>query len=187
MEVVPTADGEEDGVLWLRCPGCQGYLPKIDSGGLTSRRREEAAPGSPADSRRDAAPATGGRQGWPGADEAGVAGGAGEADDEEATGEDSDDGDEADEDGVAAAAAAGAVATTVEEPPLSLDEADFSRALPYRPWESYEVGAVIHHLAWGDFGVVRAKETLPGRRQAIKVQFEKSGVVRLIEQSREES
>ena len=41
MEVVPTADGEEDGVIWLRCPGCQGYLPKIDSGGLSSRRQEE--------------------------------------------------------------------------------------------------------------------------------------------------
>lgn len=185
MEVVPTADGEEDGVIWLRCPGCQGYLPKIDSGGLASRRREEAAPAPPAGFDRDAAPATGGRRGWPGAHEDGGAseGGVDEAGDEGAAGDDGDASDEDDE----AGAADGATATAVEEPPLSLDEADLSRAVPYRPWESYEVGAVIHHLAWGDFGVVRAKETLPGRRQAIKVQFEKSGVVRLIEQSREES
>jgi hypothetical protein len=187
MEVVPTADGEEDGVIWLRCPGCQGYLPKIDSGGLSSRRRPEAASSPPADSRRDAAPAPGGRDGWPGADEAGGAGGLSEADDAGAAGDDGDDGDEDDEDGAASVAAGAAAATAVEEPPLSLDEADLSRAVPYRPWESYEVGTVVHHLAWGDFGVVRAKETLPGRRQAIKVQFEKSGVVRLIEQSREES
>lgn len=186
MEVVPTADGEEDGVIWLRCPGCQGYLPKFDSGGLASHRHEEAAPSPPAGAGRDAEPASGGRKGWTGADEAGGVGGAGETD-EEAAGDDSDDVDEHGEDGAAVAPADGAAATAVEEPPLSLDEADLSRAVPYRPWASYEVGTVIHHLAWGDFGVVRAKETLPGRRQAIKVQFEKSGVVRLIEQSREES
>lgn len=187
MEVVPTADGEEDGVIWLRCPGCQGYLPKIDSGGLASRRRQETAPGPPIDTSRDAAPELGGRTAWPDAGETGDAGGTGGsegADDAETAGDDDDD---ADEDGAAAAAADEAAATAVEEPPLSLDEADLSRAVPYRPWESYEVGAVIHHLAWGDFGVVLAKETLPGRRQAIKVQFEKSGVVRLIEQSREET
>ncbi len=52
---------------------------------------------------------------------------------------------------------------------------------PYRPWETYEVGQCIQHLAWEDCGVVVAKEELPGGRQVIKCFFEEAGVVRLIE------
>jgi len=34
MEVVPTSDGDDDdGVIWFRCPQCQGFLPKL-SGAL---------------------------------------------------------------------------------------------------------------------------------------------------------
>ena len=30
MEVVPTNDGDDDdGVIWYRCPQCQGFLPKL--------------------------------------------------------------------------------------------------------------------------------------------------------------
>ena len=29
MEVVPTGDGDDDGVVWFRCPQCQGFLPKL--------------------------------------------------------------------------------------------------------------------------------------------------------------
>ena len=29
MAVVPTSEGDDDGVVWLRCPRCHGYLPKI--------------------------------------------------------------------------------------------------------------------------------------------------------------
>jgi len=33
MEVVPTGDGEDDdGVIWFRCPQCQGFLPKLSGG-----------------------------------------------------------------------------------------------------------------------------------------------------------
>ena len=40
MEVVPTSDGDEDdGVIWFRCPQCQGFLPK-----LRGRDTEEQAP-----------------------------------------------------------------------------------------------------------------------------------------------
>ncbi len=31
MEVVPTGDGDDDGVIWYRCPQCQGFLPKLSS------------------------------------------------------------------------------------------------------------------------------------------------------------
>ena len=33
MEVVPTSDGEEDdGVIWFRCPQCQGFLTQAERG-----------------------------------------------------------------------------------------------------------------------------------------------------------
>ena len=33
MEVVSGGDPEEDdGVTWYRCPGCQGFLPKLTAG-----------------------------------------------------------------------------------------------------------------------------------------------------------
>ncbi len=64
-----------------------------------------------------------------------------------------------------------------------LAETDVSEAAPYRPWETYEVGQCIHHLAWGDCGVVVVKEDLPGGRKIIKCYFEEAGIVRLIEQA----
>ena len=37
MEVVPTSDGDDDdGVIWFRCPQCQGFLPKLSGGDLQS-------------------------------------------------------------------------------------------------------------------------------------------------------
>jgi hypothetical protein len=29
MDLVPTDDGGDDGVIWLRCPECRGFLPKF--------------------------------------------------------------------------------------------------------------------------------------------------------------
>ena len=58
---------------------------------------------------------------------------------------------------------------------------DPATAVPYRPWESYEVGQCVLHLAWDDCGVVVAKELLPGGRQVVKCWFQGAGVVRLIE------
>jgi len=64
-----------------------------------------------------------------------------------------------------------------------LAESDVSAAVPYRPWDTYEVGQCVNHLAWDDCGVVVAKESLPGGRKAIKCYFEDAGVIRLIEQA----
>jgi len=64
-----------------------------------------------------------------------------------------------------------------------LAEMDVLEAAPYRPWEVYEVGNCINHLAWNDCGVVVAKEELPGGRKIIKCYFEEAGIVRLIEQA----
>lgn len=44
MEVIPTDDGGDDGVIWLRCPECQGFLPKFTGdGGAGPAPRERSA------------------------------------------------------------------------------------------------------------------------------------------------
>ena len=82
---------------------------------------------------------------------------------------------------------------TADSPPASteplheyaalLAEKDPLTAVPYRPWQTYELQQCVHHLAWDDCGVVVGKESLPGGRRVIKVYFEEAGVVRLIEGS----
>jgi len=153
MSVVQTSEGEEDGVLWLRCPRCHGFLPKISDNVDRPPRVAEPAPGAgsgPAES-----PA-------PGFDEALPV-----ADPPEPPG----------------AAAAAVAAAALSPPPMP--DFDPETAIPYRPWDHFEIGTVIRHLAWDDYGVVLAKEILPGNRHAVKVQFERAGVVRLIEDSGE--
>jgi hypothetical protein len=155
MSVVPTSDGDDDGVVWLQCPSCKGFLPKVSSSADLQAAAEEAPP--PADgAEAPDAPTT----------EAPDAGG-----------------DDAGHDTPAAAE------TSAEEPPGPdpLADMDVSKAVPYRPWESYGEGDVIHHLAWDDYGVVVAKETLPGNRKVVQVRFADAGTVRLIEQEVEGS
>jgi hypothetical protein len=65
--------------------------------------------------------------------------------------------------------------------PDLLQDIDTSQAKPYQPNVVYEVGDVIHHRGWDDFGVVREKMSLPGNRRAILVQFAEHGELRLIE------
>ena len=46
MEVAPTADGDDDGVIWLRCPQCKGFLPRISGEGLDRSGRPDPASAS---------------------------------------------------------------------------------------------------------------------------------------------
>jgi hypothetical protein len=69
----------------------------------------------------------------------------------------------------------------VHEYAALLEGLDPQKSVPYRPWDNFEVGQCILHLAWEDCGVVVAKERLPGGRQVIKCYFSEAGVVRLIE------
>jgi len=62
----------------------------------------------------------------------------------------------------------------------ALDEIDTSRAVPYDPSRDYEVGDVLHHRGWDDYGVVEEKITLPGNRQTVRVRFSEHGVIQLI-------
>lgn len=66
-------------------------------------------------------------------------------------------------------------------PTAEQEEIDTSKAVTYEPTSSYSVGDVIHHRGWNDFGVVLAKEQLPGNRQVIRVRFMENGELQLIE------
>jgi hypothetical protein len=158
MEVVPTEDGEDDGVIWLRCPRCQGFLPKIGAA-----LQEEMAASGEEDGDADAAAPEPAEDGNAGTGEPAAKAAPGSAD---GTGEEAE---PPAEEGIPEAYTA------------MLAAMDVAEAVPYRPWNSYEVGDVIHHLAWDDCGVVVAKESLPGHRRIAKVYFEKNGIVRLIE------
>jgi hypothetical protein len=166
MEVVPTENGEDDGVIWLRCPRCQGFLPKV---GVTLP--EEGADVNGGEGTTDELVVESAESGEAG-ELTGTAG-VGTAGDKAET-------IAADAEGTSTVAG-----TTGESIPpeyeAMLAAMDASMAVPYRPWSTYEVGDTIHHLAWDDCGVVVAKEPLPGLRRVVKVYFEKNGLARLIE------
>ncbi len=163
MSVVPTSDGDDDGVVWLQCPSCKGFLPKVSSS-ADLRKPDAAADG--ADAEADPAPAASPAT----ADRSGLA--------DDGTSELSD---------VAAADESSRQEAREDEVPQPdpIADMDVSSAVAYRPWESYAEGDVIHHLAWDDYGVVLAKETLPGNRKVVLVKFAEAGTVRLIEQEGE--
>jgi len=161
MEVVPTDDGEEDNVLWLRCPCCQGYLPKISAGFKEALPRTETPAGNEetvAETNSNGA----------------ISGDVTSPPGEMALVEDEEPG--------ATLPVSERESEPIADYAAMLAEQDLTSAKPYRSWEQYEIGDVIHHLAWDDCGVVVAKETLPGNRRIVKVFFEKTGVVRLIEE-----
>lgn len=218
MEVVPTGEGDEDdGVIWFRCPQCQGFLPKLSGADLKPARGPVPPP--PASPRpvpvAAAAPGTDEELPWdsPADMMAARAAADGAVDDADlefpdiaavaavdplaagllAVGEDLadlseladltvDDG-ETEQEGPAERplGKAGVPAEPVHEYAALLEGLDPQKAVPYRPWDNFEVGQCILHLAWEDCGVVVAKERLPGGRQVIKCYFSEAGVVRLIE------
>ena len=185
MEVVPTDDGEDDGVIWLRCPRCQGFLPKIENGFADG---DQKAPAATADTSGMAGAVTDPQPAVPVVATTDPSTPAVVSSVEESTTTEI-------ESTTTAPAETGKPETssesTEEEIPAAyaakLAAMDVSRAVPYRPWDRYEEGDVIHHLAWDDCGVVVAKESLPGNRRIVKVYFERAGIVRLIEQADAES
>lgn len=217
MDVVPTSDGDDDdGVIWYRCPQCQGFLPKLKSTdpahteGASNEGPVPEAP-TPADPVSEepalepaSEPASEPLE-WDSpadmmasenvapisaepvealADDALDAA----ADDlvlPEVSEDPEKDKDVDPDDLLIGASESQEEPETEHEPILEyaamLAAQDPSTAVAYRPWESYEIGQCIHHLAWDDCGIVVTKEKLPGNRQIIKAFFEGAGVVRLIE------
>jgi len=109
MEVVK--QGSSKSVIWLKCPGCQGFLPYMP-------------------------------------DEA----------DENAQSE---------QDG--------------GEKELAIEDLDVENAKEYTERDTYEIGDVVHHRSWNDFGKVISRDSLPGNRRTIWVQFLRQGKIQLLE------
>lgn len=101
--------GSTEDVLWLKCPGCQGFLPYMPK-------------------------------------------------------EDLDDADR-----------------IPDEQSLALEDIEVERAREYSEDQEFEVGEVIHHRSWNDYGKIVAKDKLPGNRRTIWVQFIRQGRVQLLE------
>jgi hypothetical protein len=188
MEVIPTDDAGDDGVIWLRCPQCQGFLPKF-SGSLPP-----PAPSAPvkralgADQDEKAAPAEQPGERRAGRTSSSQAAPKAAAEDRDEAAESEPDGDTDLEEldrGSNRVAAPAAAAEPIAAYAAMLGEADLTKVRPYRASEAYAVGDVIHHLAYGTVGIVVGKEKLPGGRLAVKVYFEDIGIVRLIEQATE--
>ena len=183
MEVVPTSDGEEDdGVIWFRCPQCQGFLPKLSGADLKTDTDLQTDNDKKADSSTSAEHS----EGLPWDSPADMMEARRIAGDPKSLPEL----DDLSRDDTAKPASEKKKSTQPDEPaePIHeyaamLEAKDQSEPTPYRPWETYEVGQCIHHQAWEDCGVVVAKEKLPGGRQVIKCYFEEAGVVRLIEKA----
>jgi hypothetical protein len=114
MPVVEEAENNE--VIWLNCPGCRGYLPKLNE--------EEVAEAEEHEKREEA------RRG----------------------------GDD-----------------------LQAEDLATENAREYQETGEYQVGDVIYHRSWNDYGKVIAKETLPGHRKTIVVHFVNQGKTRLLE------
>ncbi len=64
---------------------------------------------------------------------------------------------------------------------LALEDIDVESAKEYVEKNEYEVGEVIYHRSWNDYGKVIAKEALPGNRKTIHVLFVNQGKIRLLE------
>jgi hypothetical protein len=107
MEIIK--QGSNESVLWLKCPGCKGFLPYMP---------------------------------------------------DEDTDANSSDGDD----------------NTV-----ALEDLDIENAKEYIESDVYEVGEIIHHRSWNDYGKIVSKDLLPGNRHTIVVNFLRQGRVQLLE------
>ena len=110
MEVVKQGSGK--GVIWLKCPGCQGFLPYMQEEAKEDEQRKDEA---------------------------------------------------------------------AEVSEIALEDLDIENAKEYSENEIYDIGEILHHRSWNDYGRVVSKDQLPGNRQTIWVQFLRQGKIQLLE------
>lgn len=110
MDIVK--QGSNENVIWLKCPGCKGFLPFMPE----------------------------------------------ENDENNQLG--------ADEEG---------------QKEIALEDLDVENSKEYSESLEFDVGEIIHHRSWNDYGKVVAKDRLPGNRKTIWVQFLRQGKVQLLE------
>jgi hypothetical protein len=64
---------------------------------------------------------------------------------------------------------------------ISLEGIENEDSTVYSPLKTYKVGEPIYHKDWDDFGRVVSKEILSTGQKSIAVEFQKSGLKKLIE------
>lgn len=112
LEMPVVEEDKDQDVVWLKCPGCNGFLPYLET---VTEEAEDVLEGS-------------------------------------------------------------ASAEIVR-----LEDLDVDSAIEYDFNRVYNVGDTIFHRSWNDYGRVISKETLPGNRAVIVVQFIMQGEIKLRE------
>ena len=64
---------------------------------------------------------------------------------------------------------------------FSLESINDTEVIEYDSQRQFEVGSIIYHRSWNDYGRVLEKLILPGDRAAIRVKFLNQGNVNLLE------
>jgi hypothetical protein len=64
---------------------------------------------------------------------------------------------------------------------LAIEDLYTENAREYQESNEYQIGDVIYHRSWNDYGKVIAKETFSGHRKTIVVHFVNQGKIRLLE------
>ncbi len=73
------------------------------------------------------------------------------------------------------------ISEDVKESKPSLEGIENEECTVYAPTKSFTVGESIYHKNWDDFGKVVSKEVMSSGQSAISVEFQKSGLKKLIE------
>ena len=69
----------------------------------------------------------------------------------------------------------------VKETKPSLEGIENDECTTYSPTKSFSIGESIYHQNWDDFGKVVSKEIMSNGQSSISVEFQKSGLKKLIE------
>ncbi len=73
------------------------------------------------------------------------------------------------------------IAEDVKDLKPSLEGIENEECTVYSPAKSFSIGESIYHENWDDFGKVVSKEVLSNGQSSISVEFQKSGLKKLIE------
>lgn len=73
------------------------------------------------------------------------------------------------------------MAEDVRDTKPSLEGIENGDCTTYSPVKSFSIGEAIYHENWNDFGKVVSKEVLSSGKSSISVEFQKSGLKKLIE------
>lgn len=68
----------------------------------------------------------------------------------------------------------------IRDDKISVKDIDMGEAVDYSPDKDYEVGMVLYHKGWQDFGVVKAKTRLSSLKVRLTVEFQSKGIKELL-------